>query len=471
MTHDILFKVDECNSYRDVYIADNLRLKETFLRFSGDKLDNDYFAYIILSPCKNYDNIVYRNEILNEFMASESVLDGMYDILRKIEVQKHKNAEFRRAVVYDNPFVIMQNNAVELHNLLSLMKTLADSAEKIKTDCAPLKAILDRIVYLGKSAESNKMADICKCIESAKYSDDCIMETTLNSSCKIEKCDVINWVSNDGKYRWLKKIMLEDYKEEKYWTRLVSTEVCKNTYNISIQCIADVLRNIEYSIFDEFSLSEKQMTFYRAACKFIKHMQDKGIELCYPKLCGGNRFVAEGLRDTFLCTVSNNVTPHDISLDDNVCNMVIVGDNNSGKTVLLRSIAVARLMFQAGLPITARNAELSLSNGIYTLFESTEKGSASNGDMGLFETEVKKLSDIAKAVSPGAVVFFNEVFQSTDYTEGECALYGVLKAFERANISWVVVTHLPSLVAMFRDDKRVAKIRMGEGYLFSPIGQ
>ncbi len=469
--HDLLFKTNENRQFINISSADDLKLKDIFMRFAGNKENCDHFINTLLNPCRSYENILYRRNILSTFLDSENMIYKLNGILESIIIQKAKNSEFKRILVYNDQFAAMQSHAITLQKLLALFKELANTAEKIKTRCIPINSLLDRIVYLGKNEDTDRISDICKTIISAESTDDCIMQIMLHDRCKIAHCDIINWVGENPKYGWIKKILTDDYAESNNWFDITSN-FTKDAYKAAVKNITELLRDIEFSIYDEFVKPSRQLVFYTTAYEFIKHMKSKATDICFPKLSSKNIFAATNLKDVLLSIASDNITGYNISLCNKQNNMIIIGDNSSGKTVFLRAIATAQLMFQAGLPIAAHSAEIPLRSSIFTMFELSEEYSSSAKGIGHFEAEVKYLSEITDKTQDNSVIFFNEIFQSTDYEKGEAALYNILKAFEENNIYWAVVTHFPNLINMFDTaSEKCTKIKMSENYTPTYIRQ
>ncbi|MDF2685505.1 MAG: hypothetical protein K0S55_686, partial [Clostridia bacterium] len=113
------------------------------------------------------------------------------------------------------------------------------------------------------------------------------------------------------------------------------------------------------------------------------------------------------------------------------------GKNNAGKTVFLRAIGIIQVFAQAGLPVPAKAATISIVSGIYSYFSAMDIG------QGRFEEEVSYLSDIIEVIKKGDLILLNEVFQSTSYEEASDALCDVLAAISLSGARAIAVTHLP----------------------------
>jgi DNA mismatch repair ATPase MutS len=85
--------------------------------------------------------------------------------------------------------------------------------------------------------------------------------------------------------------------------------------------------------------------------------------------------------------VQNNVC-----FDSSVSCYILTGPNNGGKTVFMRTLGLAQLMFQLGLPVPASSAKMELCDRIYYVVPKSQE--SSGHETGRFESECIILSDI-----------------------------------------------------------------------------
>ena len=162
------------------------------------------------------------------------------------------------------------------------------------------------------------------------------------------------------------------------------------------------------------------------------------------------------------------------SADDNsskaagVPGILITGENNSGKTVYLRSVGTAQLLFQAGLPVPCESARMRIFSAVYTCYAAAEKEFVSGNDAGRFEQEVRVLSQLAERIQPNSLLLLNEVFQTTAYSEGAEGLYHILNYFTRHGVNFIAVTHLKELVLLYGG--RIRHLVTAPGYRIEVAG-
>jgi DNA mismatch repair ATPase MutS len=217
-----------------------------------------------------------------------------------------------------------------------------------------------------------------------------------------------------------------------------------------IDATLTAVTNNVYEIF--YGLS-RELMFYEVALQCAEYITELGIPLCVPEVypCEDDIFKAYGLYDLLLAAQGKNgsqIIPNNVDFGPDDNGILIRGMNNTGKTTFLRSIGTAQLFAQAGLPVCADNAKISIRRAVFTHFSSAEEDFIEGDTSGRFEGEVKEMSRIMNALQPYSLVLLNETFQTTAYTEGAVGIYNIISAFARINTKYIFVTHLLKLFDM-----------------------
>jgi MutS domain V len=95
---------------------------------------------------------------------------------------------------------------------------------------------------------------------------------------------------------------------------------------------------------------------------------------------------------------------------------IISGPNMSGKTIYIKTIAVIQIMAQIGCFIPAANAQLRLTDKIFSRigFQDSIEQSASS-----FTVELREMEYIYSNLTPNSLVIMDELCRSTNPHEGE----------------------------------------------------
>ena len=259
--------------------------------------------------------------------------------------------------------------------------------------------------------------------------------------------------------------------------------------------LSNILSGYVRELIDGFKRLSDELVFYELALDYINLAKEKELPLCYPEIIepdsdSPERIEITRLYDLLLATralAAKDIVPNDVSFprrgnsgvnsnvgddDDHtssdcvdnstVPGILITGENNSGKTVYLRSVGMAQLLFQAGLPVPCESAKMRISSAVYTCYAAAEKEFVSGNDAGRFEQEVRDFSRLAEKIQPNSLLLLNEVFQTTAYSEGAEGLYHILNYFTRHGVVFIAVTHLKELVPLYGD--RIRHLVTAPGY-------
>lgn len=214
-----------------------------------------------------------------------------------------------------------------------------------------------------------------------------------------------------------------------------------------------LMTDIAEHIYGLFYGLSNELTFYEVAIDYIDYLAEKKVVYCVPHIRPHEDevFNADGLFDFMLLVEGKNrdqIITNSVRLSGNQDGILIRGNNSTGKTVYLRSIGVAQLMAQAGLPVCARRASISMRSAIFTQFSSAEKDFVSGDTSGRFEGEVQEVAHILDCIKPHSLILFNETFQTTSYSEGSEGMFDILKIFPKLNSKFIFVTRMTRLFQM-----------------------
>lgn len=180
-----------------------------------------------------------------------------------------------------------------------------------------------------------------------------------------------------------------------------------------------------------------------------KALMAQSLQLCKPvvgstglKLRGAfNAEVKAGLE-----ACGREFQPVDIELFSGVA--VLTGANMSGKSVLLKLVAMAQLLFQAGFFVPAESAEMQPVSEIFLLCGDLQ---SSSSGLSSYAAEMLYADMVVKYVKSGkALVLFDELARSTNPHEGRAIVAAIAEIMAEAKSIVLITTHYSAVNAAVR---------------------
>ncbi len=220
----------------------------------------------------------------------------------------------------------------------------------------------------------------------------------------------------------------EVYKQSlRSWRKIVQSYVLENT---------DFLLNLMPEI--EFLVKGTAM---------LRLLSDKGLSLCKPTIVEGEeRFEAVELYNPCVALkVDDEIVSNDVTFaPDDALIYVLTGPNRGGKSVITCAIGLAQAMLQLGMFVPAKEASISLCDGIFTHFPT---GADDTIDKGRLGEECARLRDIFRDVTRHSLVLLDESLSSTGSYEASYIAAEVLAGLSRVGCRCLFSTHLHELAA------------------------
>lgn len=137
----------------------------------------------------------------------------------------------------------------------------------------------------------------------------------------------------------------------------------------------------------------------------------------------------------------------DINIEKNAC--LITGANMSGKSVILKTVALAQTLFQFGFYVPAEKAEIALVDEVLLCIgdEQCELNGLSS-----FASEMLRINRIVREVKAGknALILIDELARTTNPTEGKAIVNAVLDFLTRQGVRSLITGHYSGIKARCR---------------------
>ena len=201
---------------------------------------------------------------------------------------------------------------------------------------------------------------------------------------------------------------------------------------------------------------EDELEFMLSAVNYLKNLKREGIPLVFPEI--GEKTTAAALYNPLLISKcrGDRITPSRVEFSEQERIWILTGPNAGGKTVFLNAVGHAQIMFQLGLPICARRAEMQIFDRILTHFVvSSQKQSESR-----LVNETVRMKDRLEQVTSRTLLLLDETFSSTSSYDAVYLAEALIRYLSRMGCCAVYVTHLHELVGRVRSMGDGSGVRM-----------
>lgn len=434
---------------------------------------------VLCSPLVSEHQIIYRREIVKDFLAHRLSLSKMKELFGQFcdfdnEYRGRKKQMYRMSGAKDettqmlDAVRLLQFAAYTLKKLLSLIEDIHSSLRNAEIRSHGLGRLKQRVGEIAQSPDIGILLNYAGMFEyysAAETMHD--MKFIIDESGKMSGLGLCD-VKAEAPKKSGSEPFFSIFKKKK--TDAPIEIKAQFNPNDNAQLITNVIRDItaamEFvinSISDEFGGISYELMFYDFAMKYCETLDKSGASYCSPEFSDDTK-ISE-LYDLYLLFTRPDpatVVSNDFVLKKGAKGIIVEGDNSSGKTVYLRSIAMAYIFTQAGLPIPAQSAQIAIQNGLCLQMASAEKTLKASDSVGRFEEEVIELKEMIDTVTPDSLAFLNEIFQTTDYAEGANGLYHILEYLNKKGIKWVLVTHLKHLGEIYTTQSNVVKMHTSQ---------
>ena len=457
-----------------------LSIDRSLSYFCADIRKQEKFLSVLSEYSGNKADVEYRQSILRDFLNNTGLHEQISSIFRQFEELKtmHKTSggdgfriSVNRSASVSSSRNILQTRALSLERTLLLVQRLCELLSNYPLKSSGLRRLYAECRDIYEKPEFKEMLAFC-----GKYVDFSThgfldFKFEMNEEGHIRDYqlidhDYIHITDPDVKTKGL--ALFKKTSEKQYpCARLYPG---KNDFytSLTISALSDLSKlfaSVSKQIFEKFSPMNSELDFYSVALQYIAAMGEKEISYCFPKISDDSAVEIRGLYDLYLLMSSENpktIVPNDLRVPVGTRGILLFGDTGSGKTAFLRAIGCLQLFSQAGLPVPAESVTIPFCSQIAAQFSEGEKEFCAGNDAGRFEQEVRELAFMVDNLREGALVFLNETFQSTAYSEGADGLCSILKYFSDSGIRWILVSNIDALESILKEDALI--LHTAQGY-------
>ncbi len=408
---------------------------------------------VVMIPLTTPEEILYRQEVLQELYHFSYLAEGMYECAQRQEkaLQKYKEEKERFYSQSTRKIGEIMETLAYLaqgqEELIGLQKLLEEYADRMQSE--GLKNLLVRLKAKPLEEIGTKLKEMEFFVSGGEIG--CTVQ--FGGGMKMDQV-LVNYC--DSKKRHGVQSTLRGF--QKFYNKFVKKNTIPINSNVVLREEVEHLKEFfvehmlkmfrpylgEMMAFFEHFIEE--VAFYMGVLQFMKRMKEIGIPLTMPVPSpAGKRDTAfENLFELSMAIYMQYMpVGNDLTIKDNVLTL-ITGANQGGKSTFLRSYGIAQILMQCGMPVPATSFRVPVYHQIFTHFTRRE---SEKMDSGRLQEELKRMSEMVGAAGPDSLFLLNESFASTTEKEGARIAEAILRAFYEKGITTMMVTHLYQLAS------------------------
>jgi len=468
----------------DASVLYDLSIDRMVRMISTDARRSDYFLGVISKPLTDPEDIRYRQQILDDFKNIPKLYDDVKLIFNRYDKVKMDWQELRSAAypasgaknyraLLEYTFASLKVTSLFPKTIISFFRSIQETLEKYELKSDGLIRIRRYCEEMSQNDSLNELAEIAANFqyyspEQFNFSVLCELDDTLCLKC-CELCGITE-INEKGQDNVLKRLFRLKKNSGDGSVAVTqdedSTDDTIYLLNEALHHIDTALTRVTGDVYEIFYGISHELYFYDTALEYAAYAEKNGLTLTMPELvpAENDTIKCESLYDLMLICEGKSVTeltPNSFRMLPEADGAVIRGINKTGKTSFLRAVGTIQIFAQAGLWVCAKAASVSVKNGIFSHFSSAEEEFKAGDTAGRFEGEVQLIAKIVDELRPYSVIYLNETFQTTSYTEGAEGIYHILCALPRAKTKYMFVTKLTGLPERVKSDTNAMLLETG----------
>ena len=430
--------IDRCRVNADG-LVDDLGLGTLIAAMAaGDKTIASVAIKVLLGSLPDADSIRYRQAVLRDCLAHPDVVRTMYDLAGAAIEKESRNFWGLRS---RHAGSILRRASEVLRMFLGVLRKLRALAEQ-NAAAFESEGFARFFAMLRSELDDAYLGEVYARLRAVAFRGGMLMTAQLGrgnhgTDYVLRNFDrpALNWFTRLFTSREPGYTFQLDARDESGARAL--SEVGDRGVNL----VADALAQSADHILAFFQALQAELAFYVGCINLHARLTTKGEPVCFPAPHDADALIYRGcgLYDPCLAlSVPQRVVGNDAYATGKTM-IIITGANQGGKTTFLRSLGTAQLMMACGMFVAADAFSASLCNGLFTHYKREEDAEMVSGK---FDEELRRMSQLAERLVPGALVLLNESFAATNDREGSEIARQIVEALVDAGVRVMFVTHL-----------------------------
>jgi hypothetical protein len=393
---------------------------------------------LLAGPQNDVDTILYRQGILNDCLQNPAVIGDLYTLTVEVIERSRKYyisglSRYAESILYES--------VEALHMLSAMLRKLRDIAAA-QAGRFQSRGFTALFTMLQEELSDEYFARIQNHLTELKFRRGVSVSAGLGMGN--EGTNYVLRRAPDDRRNWLERLLGKgpaaytfyiDPRDE------AGARCLSELRDRGIHLVANALAQSADHILSFFGILRTELAFYIGCLNLHEKLAALAAPVCFPQpaAAGGRRQRCSGLYDVCLALNMRRSVVGNALDGDGKSLVIITGANQGGKSTFLRGIGLAQMMMQCGMFVPAESFTAELCAGVFTHYKREEDVTMKHGKL---DEELARMSEIADAITPNAIVLFNESFASTNEREGSEIARQVVAALLEKGVKVFFVTHL-----------------------------
>ncbi len=419
--------------------ANDLSLDFLAERLAHDREEQGKLRRMLMDMPAEASVITYRQEIYRDLKQFPEVCAGLQEIFDAMQfyTMDDTSRAYEKSSIWE-----LVNRMRSLQNYVSSVSALRSLLQNISFSSLGMRTLRE---YIENIHTQSGFAELAEDMEMLGDDLDGIHSITLGVNLGSEFYPDEVGILSLNNYRFGERGLLErflhfhkkqnpDDRELTPFTMIMHQKnpsanehpLMNNLTRIIEQMLPSVTRKLQrvlkkYTDISGTALAKRgdELMFYLRFLELEQQLTAGGFPCCMPEISG----TATRLSDFYnvklaLCrmegTVENEIVLNNLQFTKDQNIMILTGPNRGGKTILTQGAGLALLLFQHGVCVPCRRAEIRPCDGIYTHFPADENQTVTLGRLG---EESERFSRICETATASSLLLFNESFATTSHSE------------------------------------------------------
>jgi len=436
-------------------LIQDLELETLFRAMSGeDQFLLDVAKKAVLASLNNPEVILYRQDILADFLERPDIIREMYRMAVEALERERKVWGWMSTARY--PEGTLHRSLEVLQIFMALLRQLRRIADEHGSSFRS-EGLSRFFAMLAGELNDEYLSRVEDHLRRLEFRNGLLMSATLGKGNKGAGYILRKPWQTDQKWterlqKWVER-SLGLKGPSSYFYEIADRDeagfnALRELSGRGIGHVAAALAQSTDHILSFFSMLRLELAFYIGCLNLRDRLAQKKEPICFPepRPIGSSKFATRGLYDVCLSlSMEDRVVGNAVRADDKTL-VMITGANRGGKSTFLRSAGLAQLMMQCGMFVPAESFRASLCDVIFTHYKREEDATMKSGKL---DEELSRMSAVVGGIRPNSLLLLNESFASTNEREGSEIARQIVRALLEMGVKVFYVTHLFDLAQGF----------------------